>query len=148
MVRKIATDYYQGQAHDVYILTGLACRDAETQMLSGGEKVVSRVSVACGTRQNTETIFVSVQCWNKKAAWLNECRKGSGVLAVGTIRNHEYNGKKYTQMDAEFVSVCSGGAAPGNFAAVAAKAAAAGVASNVTAEDWEALDDADGELPF
>ena len=60
----------------------------------------------------------------------------------------DYNGKKYTQMDAEFVSVCSGGAAPGNFAAVAAKAAAAGVAPNVTAEDWEALDDADGELPF
>ena len=150
MVRKIATDYYQGQEHDVYLLTGIACREAETRMYAGGEKVVTSVSVACGKRKNTETIFITVQCWNKKAAWLNACQKGSGILAVGTISNHEYNGKTYAQMDAEFVSVCSGSVETGNFAAVAEKAKAAGISPNVTAEDLEEFgdDETSEELPF
>lgn len=146
MVSKIGTDYLNGQPRAIYLLVGTACRDAEVKMLSGGEKCVNKVSVACGQKKNSESIFVTVNCWNRKAKLLNSCRKGDQVIAVGPINQHEYNGKNYSNMDAEFASVASLSA--GDLSALAERAAGSGVSPvNVSAADWEEVD-GDDELPF
>lgn len=146
MITKIGHDFYNGQKKDLYLLVGTACRDAEVRLIGDGEKRVCKVSVAAGKRQNTETVFVTLNAWNKNASWLSNVHKSDRCLAVGSIKTSEYNGKNYQDMDVEFVSVC---AAPGDLQRLAQAAAAVpSPPPNVTAEDWAELEDEDEELPF
>ena len=151
MVSKIGYDWLNGQKKDIYLLVGTACRDAEVKMLSGGEKCVCKVSVAAGQKQNTETMFIAVNAWNRRAKMLTGCRKADTVLAIGPITQREYNGKTYSNMDADFVVVAGeNSGTEGNFAAVAemAKSVATSYQPNVSAADWQEMDGEDDELPF
>lgn len=150
MVSKIGHDWYNGQKVDCYMAAGTACRDAETRMFSDGEKCVCKVSVACGQRRNTETIFLTVNCWNSKAKLLAPCRKGDTILAIGKISTHEYNGKEYTNLDADFLQIAGRGAAAGDLDAVAQRAEPVNpdYSPDVSGSDFEEIDDVDGELPF
>lgn len=153
MVSKIGYDWLNGQKKDIYLLVGTACRDSEVKMLSGGEKCVCKVSVAAGQKQNTETMFITVNAWNRRAKMLTGCHKADTVLAIGPISQHEYNGKKYSNLDADFVIVAGeNSAGAGNFAAVAemakSVAPAGGYAPNVSAADWPEMGEGDEELPF
>lgn len=151
MVSKIGYDWLNGQKKDIYLLVGTACRDSEVKMLSGGDKCVCKVSVAAGQKQNTETTFITVNAWNRRAKMLNGCRKADTVLAIGQISQREYNGKTYVNMDADFAIVAGeNSGAAGNFAAVAkmAKSVATDYQPNVSAADWPEVDEGDEELPF
>ena len=96
-----------------------------------------------GEAKTPKTIWINVVAWRDMAYILYQARKGDSVMATGLLHEHEWEGRVYKDIQAEFVSVARkedpyAGAAP-----PAAPAASTG------AQDWTELsEDDDGELPF
>lgn len=124
------------------MVCGGCSKDAELQLVGEKQSRKCTVGVAVG-RSSTEfdqngrpkTIWCNVVAWHGLASILSMAKKGDPVLVIGKINNREYNGKTYTDLEAEYVSVASVSAVANNPA--------------IPAQDLN-LEEAedDGQLPF
>lgn len=91
-----------------------------------------------------KTIWINIVAWRDMAYILYSAHKGDAVIATGLLHEHEYEGRMYKDIQAEFVHVAQKIDPYANFAPPpAAPAAQSG------GQDWtELTDDDDGELPF
>lgn len=115
---------------------GGCSKDAE--LVRVGEKGRRKCSVglAVGKRENGEAIWANVVAWHDLATILSAARKGAPVFVIGRMESREHNGKTYTDLVAEYVSVCS-----------PSTAALQPNAPPAPAQAFHELAD-DGELPF
>ena len=138
---KIGTSYYNGADRPVYLLQGNATRDGEQAPINGKDH--GKVSVAALQTADGSTVFVTVNGWREKAADVAAVEKMDSVLAVGALKTREYNGKKYYDLDADFICISG--------------VSSAGAARERSYQPYPAptedpqfteLEDAPGELPF
>lgn len=91
-----------------------------------------------------KTIWINIVAWREMAYILYQAHKGDSVFATGLLHEHEYEGRIYKDIQAEFVQVAQKVDPYAN----AAPPPAAPAAQN-SGQDWtELTDDDDGELPF
>ncbi|SBW02543.1 conserved hypothetical protein [uncultured Eubacteriales bacterium] len=125
------------------MVCGGCSRDAKLEYVGDAKKRICKVGIAVGKNEDTTTKWANVVAWHDTAAVLSKAKKGDSVFVIGKLNTREYNGKPYTDLVADFVSVCSPSAAatsppPGGFQP-------AGDGIGVDAGDFGADD---GELPF
>lgn len=112
---------------------GNCARDAELARVGANGKRVCKVGLAVGKRTpeeggDPETVWANVVAWENLAEVLAAAKKGDPVCVIGRLKSREYNGKTYTDLVADWLSVCAWRAAPPE-------------------KDFAELPD-DGELPF
>jgi len=144
---KIGTSVYNDKATPVYLMQGNATKDAESKPIN--EKHHAVVGIAAAEDAQGNTIYVSLNGWGKMADLVLPIQKGDGVLAIGRLKEREYQGKKYYDLDASFV--CMNGA--GIAAAVTYSAPPPDMGDlpdfggGAPAGDFSEIEE-DGELPF
>lgn len=93
------------------IVCGTCGKDAEFKTVGEKNSRKCTASLAVGKRQdgggNPSTVWCNVIAWRDLASLLAPARKGDAVFVVGRLKSREYNGKTYTDLEAEFVSVAS-----------------------------------------
>lgn len=90
-----------------------------------------------------KTIWINVVAWRDMARILYNAQKGDAVMVTGLLREHEYEGRIYKDIQAEFINVAKRVDPYVNAAPPAEPAA------QTSAPDWAELEnDNDGELPF
>lgn len=129
------------------LVTGRCSRDAEFKRVGEKDSRMCRVGLAVGKRPDPEnptgepiTAWANVVAWHDLASVLSPARKGDAVLVVGRLKQREHDGKTYTDLEAEFVSVASSHPAAPPCDAVPTR--------SVPDDPFSDLDDDDGDLPF
>lgn len=94
------------------IVAGACGRDAEFKTVGDNNSRKCTVSLAVGKRQAPSqdkpvTVWCNVVAWHDLASLLAPARKGDAVFVIGRIKTREYNGKTYTDLEAEFLDVAS-----------------------------------------
>lgn len=110
MICKIGKDYLNGEEQPVYDICGRATRDAEMKTTQSG-KTFATVGIAAQKNQDGTTTYIDINGWRDSVGPVSRIVKGQSVRAVGVLRQREYNGRAYFNLDAEWVCV-SGGSAP------------------------------------
>ncbi len=119
------------------LLTGKLPRDPELRETAKGNKV--RFSVAYGKSK-----YMNVEVWADSGAgrMAGYLEKGDYVLVTGPHRSHEYNGKTYENVEADFITTM---ATPTPTAASTSPSVEQ-AQSPKAGEVWEEMDDE--SLPF
>ena len=148
---KIGVSTYNDAQTPVYLLQGNATRDAEDKPVNGKDHCV--VGVAAAEDKFGGPIYVNINGWRQMSGAVRAIVKGDSVLAIGRLKVREYNGRKYYDLDADFL--CRSGAGLLGAADVGELPhfSPAGGGVPVSAEGFddglsELPDDGDGELPF
>lgn len=100
---KIGANYYNGEERPIYLIQGNATRDGEWAPVNGKDH--GKVSVAAAQRSENDTVFVTLNGWREKARDVAAILKMDSVLAIGTLKIREYNGKQYCDLDVDFLCV-------------------------------------------
>lgn len=95
-------------------------------------------SIAADRREG-ETVWVNVKAWRNLALVADALRKGDCVLVTGRYEEHDYNGKTYKTLVADYI----GKGAPASDAYELPSQAADGYGGA-----GATIDGADDELPF
>lgn len=122
------------------MVCGGVARDAELEHVGQDSKRVCKVGVAVGKDEEGKTKWCNVVAWHDLASILCVARKGDPVMVIGKLKTREYNGKEYTDLIADFVSVAS--------VRAVAEAEAAHPTFTPPPESFETLGEDDEELPF
>lgn len=125
------------------LVCGNCGQDPEFKTVGEKNSRKCTVGLAVGKRQDESTIWCNVVAWHDLAEILAQARKRTPVLVVGRLKSREYQGKTYTDLEAEFVSVAQPPAR--------ATAAAQDLPSPSYPKpdnDFMSLDDTDPDLPF
>lgn len=141
---KLGTKYYQGQERPVYLLCGNATRSAEDRPVNGNNH--AQVGIAAVERKDGTTTFINLNGWRGNYRDVLSIRKGDCILAVGELKEREYNGKKYYDLDADFVAR-SGAGLTGFVPEDSTGFTPAAEGVTVSGPGFAELED-DGELPF
>lgn len=118
------------------MVVGGCSKDAEIEHVGQDNKRICKVGLAVGKREDNSTIWVNVVAWHDTAEVLSTARKGQQVLVIGQLKDREYNGKTYTDLVADYVSVC---------APVSVRAADYGP---TTTAQFDEITGQDSQLPF
>ena len=89
------------------LVCGNCGQDPEFKTVGEKNSRKCTVGLAVGKRQDESTIWCNVVAWHDLAEILAQARKRTPVLVVGHLRSREYQGKTYTDLEAEFVSVAA-----------------------------------------
>ena len=146
---KIGTDFFKGRETPVYLMAGTATRDAETR--AAGSNALASVGIAAVKKKDGTTVYVNLNGWRNHVREVAAVRKLDSIIAVGTLKEREYNGKKYYDLDADFVCRSGAGLTVGGEAGDLPGVFPAGAPVDVGAEDFNdgfAEIEEDGELPF
>ena len=128
----------QGKIGELTIVIGNATKDAEMKLVGEKQTPVTSFGLAVGKRQDTTTIFANCKAWRHLATYASGIRKGDTVIVSGKIETREWNGKEYTDLNAEWLNVLPKIATMQDpFTQLADKA-----------DQFEELEDDGGELPF
>ncbi len=125
------------------MICGGCSKDAELRCVGEKQSRVCEVGIAVGKRADPDggdrpvTIWCNLKAWHNLASILSAAKKGDPVFAIGRLETREYNGKQYTDLVAEYVSVCS-------ISVVAENPATPPPGGN----QFEDFSGDDGELPF
>lgn len=96
------------------MICGFVPSDAELRRV--GEKNTARTtfSVKVGEHPDGTAIWADCQCWGNMALYAAQIVKGDSVLAIGTLSSYtsQKNGKTYTNLNCEYVSIQSKASAP------------------------------------
>lgn len=96
------------------MVCGFVPSDAELRRV--GEKNTARTTfgVKVGERPDGTAVWANCQCWGNMALYAAQIVKGDSVLAIGTLTTYtsEKNGKTYTNLECEYVSIQPKAAAP------------------------------------
>lgn len=90
-----------------------------------------------------KTIWINIVAWRDMAYILYSAHKDDAVFATGLLHEHEYEGRIYKDIQAEFVQVAQKIDPYANFAPPPVAPA-----TQSGGQDWAELSDDDGELPF
>lgn len=137
---KLGMNCYNDKPLPVYLLNGNAVRDGEDAPVQG--KSHAKVSVAALRHENGDTTFVTVNGWRDRAADVLAVRKGESILVIGPLKEREYNGKKYYDLDADFI--CRSGVDGYNVTGAYPQ----DYASPPSAAFADLSDEDEGDLPF
>ena len=137
--KKIGEDYYNGQAKNVYLVYGIACKDAESRTTANG-KDYTTCNLALGQDDKGEQQYLSVSAWRDRAAELLSVHKRDAILALGTLSTSQKGDRTFTNLEVMWFAV-SGGAVTAH-----APEIPSGVGVPIFVEDDD--DDPDGQLPF
>jgi single-stranded DNA-binding protein len=88
---------------DGVMACGNATRDAEYKRLGEKNTPNAKWGMAVGKDADDNTVFVNCEAWGRLANHAVEIKKGDPVLVFGQMRSHEYNGKTYHTLVADFV---------------------------------------------
>jgi single-stranded DNA-binding protein len=88
---------------DGVMACGNATRDGEFKLLGEKNTPNCKWGMAVGKDADDNTVFVNCEAWGRLANHAAEIKKGDPVLVFGQIRSHEYNGKTYHTLVADFV---------------------------------------------
>lgn len=137
----------QTQFKDGSVMVCGGCnKDAEIERVGDDNKRICKVGVAVGKDHNGKTIWANVVAWHGLAAALSKAKKGDPVFIIGKQKSREYNGKTYTDLVADFVSVCTAPTAQPHIPTSGYQSAGGGV--DVDAGDFGGDVGDGGELPF
>lgn len=100
---KLGKTYINGEEKQIYLLQGIAGKDAELKQ--AGRALLGKVSVAVLNNADESTMWVTVNGWRDRANDVGAIQKGDSVMAIGTLNTREYNGKSLLDIDADFVSM-------------------------------------------
>ena len=93
------------------IVAGTCGCDGEYKLIGEKQTPKAKVSVAVGKREDANgektTVWANVVAWRGLADVLAGARKGDAILAIGRVSTREYNGKTYSDLNADFVSIAS-----------------------------------------
>lgn len=93
------------------IVAGTCGRDGEYKLIGDKQTPKATVSVAVGKREDANgektTVWANVVAWRGLADVLAGARKGDAILAIGRVSTRMYNGKTYSDLNADFVSIAS-----------------------------------------
>jgi hypothetical protein len=137
--KKIGEDYFNGSARNVWLVYGIATRDAESRSTANG-KDYATLNLALGQDEKGEQQYLSCTAWRDRAKELLNVKKRDAVLAIGVMSTRQSGDKTYTNYEVLWFGV-SGGAVAGDYSSIPP----ADVGVPVFAEDDG---DDDGELPF
>lgn len=137
----------QAKLSDGSVMVCGACgKDAEFKTVGEKNSRKCTVGLAVGKRKNpddpagTLTVWCNVVAWHDLASLLAVARKGDAVFVVGRLKSREYNGKTYTDLEAEFLTVSSVHAAVAN--------PARAESSSIPPAALFSEEQDEGELPF
>jgi single-stranded DNA-binding protein len=140
MIQAIGKDFFKGQEFTIYMVCAKAARDGEYKAFDSG-KTKGSVCVKAKESADGTPMWVDVSAWGHEAAIPAGAKKGDPIFAIGQLREREYNGKKYYDLNADFLSVAgSSTGTPPKPPHSAAPAASTG--------DFAEIGEEDGELPF
>jgi single-stranded DNA-binding protein len=88
---------------DGVMACGNATRDGEFKLLGEKNTPNTKWGMAVGKDADDNTVFVNCEAWGRLANYAVEIKKGDPVLVFGQMRSHEYNGKTYHTLVADFV---------------------------------------------
>ena len=126
----------EGKKLQTGLIAGRAAKDGQIYATQSGKEVGS-VSVPGYDKQDGTTAWLTVKGWGHWARLLANVRKGDSVFAIGRVESHDYEGKTYNDLVADYVSASTAGQAT-------AQSAYSGPAP---ADNFAEIQD-DGELPF
>jgi len=86
-------------------VAGTCTKDAELKYVGEKKTPMCTFSLAVGKRQDTTTIFANCKAWRSLAVQASQVHKGDAVFAVGSIEEHEYEGKTYTSLVVDYFGV-------------------------------------------
>lgn len=129
------------------MVCGTCGKDAEFKTVGEKKSRKCTVSLAVGKWQafvedKPVTIWCNVVAWHDLASLLAPARKGDAVFVIGRIKTREYNGKTYTDLEAEFLSVAS------VHAAMTFPERATQVQGPTQGDLFQEVDDPESDLPF
>lgn len=125
------------------MVCGNCGQDPELKTVGEKNSRKCTVGLAVGKRHDDSTIWCNVVAWHDLAEVLAQAKKRTSVLVVGRLKSREYQGKTYTDLEAEYVSV----AAPPVRTAMAAPDMPI-LEYPKPDNDFMSLDDTDPDLPF
>ncbi len=85
------------------LIAGRAARDAEVQLVGTDRIPKAKFSVLIGKDADGKGIFASVVAWRELAEYAAGIAKGVPVVIAGQTKTREYNGKTYTDLEAEWI---------------------------------------------
>lgn len=88
---------------DGVMACGNATKDAEFKLLGEKNTPNCKWGMAVGKDKDDNTVFVNCEAWGRLANYAAGIKKGDPVLVFGQMRSHEYNGKTYHTLVADFV---------------------------------------------
>jgi len=86
-------------------VAGTCTKDAELKYVGDKKTPMCTFGLAIGKRQDTTTIFANCKAWRSLAVNASQIHKGDAVFAVGSIEEHEYEGKTYTSLVVDYFGV-------------------------------------------
>lgn len=86
-------------------VAGTCTKDAELKYVGEKQTPMCTFSLAVGKRQDTTTIFANCKAWRSLAINASQVHKGDAVFAVGSIEEHEYEGKIYKTLVLDYFGV-------------------------------------------
>lgn len=96
------------------MICGYVPNDAELRRV--GEKNTARTTFGAkvGERPDGTAVWANCQCWGSIANYAAQIKKGDIVLAIGKLSTYtsEKNGKTYTNLECEYVTIQPKAAAP------------------------------------
>ena len=128
----------EGVQQKTGLICGRAAKDGQIYATQSGKEVGS-VSVPAYDKQDGTTAWLTVKGWGHWARLLANVRKGDSVFAVGRVESHDYEGKTYNDLVADYV--CVSASTAGQTPTQSAYAAPAPTDNFTEIED-------DWELPF
>ena len=128
----------EGKQLKTGLIVGRAAKDGQIYATQSGKEVGS-VSVPAYDKQDGTTAWLTVKGWGHWARLLANVRKGDSVFAVGRVESHDYEGKTYNDLVADYVcvSASTAGQNPSQSA----------YASPAPTDNFTEIED-DGEFPF
>ena len=105
-----------------------------------GEKktAVIKFSVAVA-KDGDKTVWWNCEAWGKLATYVDIfVDKGDVVMVTGTWKSHEYEGKTYNTLSADFLQKME----------LSKSAGKASTTPSAPVQEFEELDEDDGDLPF
>ena len=84
-------------------IAGRAAKDAEVQLIGADRIPKAKFSVLIGKDETGKGIFANVVAWSELAEYAAGIAKGVSVAVAGQVKTREYNGKTYTDLEAEWI---------------------------------------------
>lgn len=127
------------------MVAGFLTRDAEYKVVGEKKTPLVKLGAAVGKRPDTTTIFCDIAAWRGLAEYARTAKKGDAIAAVGHIETHEYDGKTYSTLNADWLNV----AAPQQSSAAAFMAGMEKLSAGAPVDvQFTELSEDDGDLPF
>lgn len=84
-------------------IAGRATSNAEVQLVGADRIPKARFGVLIGKDESGKGIFANVVVWRELAEYAAGITKGVPVAVAGQVKTREYNGKTYSDLEAEWI---------------------------------------------